>query len=159
MTKQEFIEELRVALTGRIPSTSVTDNVNYYEEYIDTEIQKGRPVEDVFASLGDPRLIAKTIIQTSGRNGNTAQSTEYQRSAYQESGYRDASGQNTYQNTDYVSNRHGLAIPGWLAGILALLIVIVVVSILFSVLSFLMPVILVMAAVIFMVKLFRDWLN
>jgi uncharacterized membrane protein len=66
MNKQDFIDRLRMALNGRVSPGLVMDNVNYYEDYINTEIRKGRTEEEVLESLGDPRLIARTIIQTNG---------------------------------------------------------------------------------------------
>lgn len=81
MNKQDFIDRLRMALNGRVSPGLVMDNVNYYEDYINTEIRKGRTEEEVLESLGDPRLIARTIIQTNGgdnRSGyrNTVYGTE-----------------------------------------------------------------------------------
>ena len=98
MNKQEFVDRLRMALNGRVSPGLVMDNVNYYQDYINTEIRKGRTEEEVLESLGDPRLIARTIIQTNGGD-----------------------------------NR--------------------------SVLSFLAPVLIPIVVVLFLVKLFRDWLN
>ena len=66
MNKQEFVDRLRMALNGRVSPGLVMDNVNYYQDYINTEIRKGRTEEEVLESLGDPRLIARTIIQTNG---------------------------------------------------------------------------------------------
>ena len=66
MNKQDFIDRLRMALNGRVSPGLVMDNVNYYEDYINTEVRKGRTEEEVLESLGDPRLIARTIIQTNG---------------------------------------------------------------------------------------------
>ena len=59
MNKQDFIDRLRMALNGRVSPGLVMDNVNYYEDYINTEIRKGRTEEEVLESLGDPRLIAR----------------------------------------------------------------------------------------------------
>ena len=64
MTKFEFSEKLRKALSGRVSHVVVNENVSYYERYIDTEIKKGRSEKEVLEELGDPRLIAKTIIDT-----------------------------------------------------------------------------------------------
>ena len=61
MNKQEFVDRLRMALNGRVSPGLVMDNVNYYQDYINTEIRKGRTEEEVLESLGDPRLIARTI--------------------------------------------------------------------------------------------------
>lgn len=71
MTRDAFLRELRVALQGRIPQAQVNENLNYYENYIIEESRKGRTEEEVLLSLGDPRLIAKTLANTFG--GGVAQ--------------------------------------------------------------------------------------
>ena len=69
MNKQEFIDRLRAALNGRVSPNLVIENVNYYEDYINAEIRKGRTEEEVLNTLGDPRLIARTIIETNSKDG------------------------------------------------------------------------------------------
>lgn len=64
MNKGDFLEGLRQALSGEVPPSVVQENLRYYDEYIRTEIQKGRSESDVMAELGDARLIARTIIDT-----------------------------------------------------------------------------------------------
>jgi uncharacterized membrane protein len=147
MNKQEFINRLHAALNGRIPAMQVEETVSYYRDYINVEMRKGKSEEEVLEALGDPRLIARTIIQTNGSQTSEggAQDAEYQ-SAY---------GSQWDTGTTYRRFR----IPSWLLVILVIVAVICVGSLIFSVLSFLAPVIIVLAAVIFMVKLFRDWLN
>ncbi|MBO4980619.1 MAG: DUF1700 domain-containing protein [Lachnospiraceae bacterium] len=151
MSKQEFLDRLRAALNGRVPAAVVTENINYYEDYINTEIRKGRSEAEVMDSLGDPRLIAKTIIQTSkaGADGYSGQ-TE---SSY--AGRYDTGGSGYGED---MSSR-GTRIPGWLIAILVILAVILIVSAVFSILSFLAPLIIVLAGVMLLVKVFRDWLN
>lgn len=146
MSKQEFIDRLRTALNGRIAPNQVQENVDYYEDYINTQIRKGRSEEEVLNSLGDPRLIAKTIVETSGNSGNGA----YERTDYRNTGYQD---------TSYYQQKKTFHMPGWLWGIIAVLVIVLIFSAVFSVLSFLAPIILPVFVVIFLVKLFRDWLN
>jgi uncharacterized membrane protein len=172
MTKQEFIDRLRAALNGRIPTAQVTDTINYYEEYIITEIRKGRTESEVMDSLGDPRLIAKTIIQTSSdadgyagsgeSSGTFYQGGQYSSDSSYNTGYGNAGYGNSYNNDGYYDNssdRRHTRLPGWLSLIIFIIIAIVVVVIIFNVLSIFAPLIIVMASVILMVKLFRDWLN
>jgi len=63
MSKNEFLELLRAALSGEIPGLEIESNMKYYEDYIRTEGSKTSE-EEVINQLGDPRLIAKTIIDT-----------------------------------------------------------------------------------------------
>ena len=159
MNKQEFLSRLRAALNGRIPAPQVEDTVNYYMDYINVEVRKGRSEEEVLKSLGDPRLIARTIIQT---NGSADQIYDAPGGDYRESGYREEAYGGTWQQggfDGYQNSRRSFRIPGWLLAIIVILVIILVIGIIFSVLSFLAPLIIVMAAVIFLVKLFRDWLN
>ena len=51
MNKQEFVDRLRMALNGRVSPGLVMDNVNYYQDYINTEIRKGRTEEEVLSLI------------------------------------------------------------------------------------------------------------
>jgi uncharacterized membrane protein len=63
MTKNDFLDQLRTILTGELPDSEVESNIRFYDDYI-----KSKTVADeenvVMVQLGDPRLIAKTIIET-----------------------------------------------------------------------------------------------
>lgn len=64
MNREEFLRGLQNALSGEVPPSVVRDNLRYYDNYIRSEIQKGRSEEQVMEELGEPRLIARTIIDT-----------------------------------------------------------------------------------------------
>lgn len=66
MTKQEFISVLQKSLGGKVSSREIASQTDYYNEYIETQIRLGRAEEDVLLELGDPRLIAKSIIAAWG---------------------------------------------------------------------------------------------
>lgn len=65
MTKNEFLEKLRAALANDLSGAVVQENVDYYASYIKSETDAGRSEEDVIGELGDPWVIAQTIIDTS----------------------------------------------------------------------------------------------
>lgn len=71
MNKKEFLEELRETLSFELPEAMVRSNVAYYASYIDGEVRKGRTHADVFEELGEPSLIARSIIDAakSGADG------------------------------------------------------------------------------------------
>ena len=135
MEKQEFLDKLRLALNGRVAAETVSDTLTYYEDYINTEIRKGRSEEEVMNSLGDPRLIARTIIETKGGEPSDA-SREYEREGEVE--------------------QHRLSIPGWVWLIVILVVAVVVLSVVFKIIIVLLPFILVFLGVTFLVKFFRD---
>lgn len=62
MNKQEFLSILNMSLSGEISTANVEDHINYYNHYINSN-KPGRE-EETIQELGDPRLIAKTIIET-----------------------------------------------------------------------------------------------
>ena len=63
MSKQEFLETLRKVLARELSENEVADNINYYWNYIEQQIASGKTEEQVLQELGDPRLIARTILQ------------------------------------------------------------------------------------------------
>lgn len=70
MTREMFLKELRIALEGQISQSEVNEQLRYYENYIMEESRKGKTQEQVITELGNPRLIAKTIIETSSQTGD-----------------------------------------------------------------------------------------
>ena len=79
MTKREFLEDLRKYLSGKLPESTVDGHVAYYRNYIENEIKNGRSEAQVMSGLGDPRMIGRTILDTS---------PEQQNSGYEYSAYR-----------------------------------------------------------------------
>ncbi len=73
MRKDEFLQTLRRALTGDVPPGVVEENVRYYDGYIADEVRKGRTEEEVIEEIGDPRLIARTIEDTTDGTGSRYQ--------------------------------------------------------------------------------------
>lgn len=76
MTKNEFLDILRISLEGEILSSDVENNIKYYEDYINTQL-KQKSFEEIYSELGNPRLIAKTIIDTNKISGSRQTSNEY----------------------------------------------------------------------------------
>lgn len=70
MRKAEFLQELKAALQGEISPEQVRDNLEYYDQYISQEMASGRSEEEVIEEIGGPRLIAKTIIDSSDAAGD-----------------------------------------------------------------------------------------
>lgn len=59
MKKAEFLSVLQESLEGNITRADINENIRYYTRYFD-ESQKTE--EEVCEELGDPRLIARTVI-------------------------------------------------------------------------------------------------
>ncbi len=162
MSKREFLENLRLALNGRVSPGIVADNLNYYEDYINTEIRKGKSEEEVMAQLGDPRLIARTIVQTHGGDESGAGSFSSGSgggSFAQSGGYFSGDGGFGQKESSGGEKRFRARIPGWMLLILLLVAVVLILSLVFQVVAFLLPILLPIFVVVFLVKFFRDWLN
>lgn len=149
MSKQEFIERLRMALSGKVSARLVEENVSYYEDYINSQVRMGNSEEKVLSSLGDPRLIAKSII-TANEGSSTYATEEDNRSGQREEYY-------TQKREN--SSLRVVNIPRWAAVLITILIFVVIISIVGSIISALIPFVPIVLIIIFLVKLFRDWLK
>lgn len=127
MTKQEFLDNLYDQLSGEVPSSVVSDNVNYYRNYIDGEINSGKSEYDVLDSLGNPRLIAKTIIDTCQIEQQTAGGDGFGGYTYGEDGgvYRDETEQ------PYGKPPKLLRFSGWIVLAVVVLFILLILNIIF----------------------------
>lgn len=137
MSKQEFLQRLRETLTGEVPGNVIEENIRYYEEYISTEVRNGSEEEEIIASIGDPRLIAKTIMEA---NENASDSGK----AYYES--YSGSRQNVYEDQeDFGRQMHYFDLSKWYWKALAIVVLILLfflsATILTGIFSLLMPLI------------------
>ena len=83
MSKQEFLDTLRRALARELSESEVADNINYYWNYIEQQVASGKSEEQVLSELGDPRLIARTILQVDQQKEEAAD-PYYQNTVYTE---------------------------------------------------------------------------
>lgn len=93
MNKYEFITNLQRHLTGKVSAEKLQELTAYYNDYIDSQIRKGRTEKEVLRELGDPRLLAKSIIETEGgRGGDGIKSkTVYEEGGQEEEKWNDRS--------------------------------------------------------------------
>lgn len=98
MNRTEFLEALRMQLAGQMQDNKASAHVRYYRDYIDEQIRRGRTEEEILAELGDPRLIAKTLLDTDPETGQ----------GIYESGYDSAQrGNRVYEEHDYDGGMDG----------------------------------------------------
>ncbi|MBQ9142414.1 MAG: DUF1700 domain-containing protein [Lachnospiraceae bacterium] len=155
MNKQEFLDRLRVALSGRVSASLVEENVSYYEEYINTQVRLGRSENMVLAGLGDPRLIAKSII-TANNGDIKVENYNYTESAKE----RSFGSQNSYYaDTRENNSPRILRILSWVWLLVVILVLVLIFSVIFSLISFLLPFVPVALVIFFFIKLYKDWLK
>lgn len=75
MTKQEFLNELKDALSGKVTPEAMMDSYRYYDSYIDECVKKGQTEEEAVEAIGKPTLIARSII--AAQTGARAVDEEY----------------------------------------------------------------------------------
>ena len=97
MTKSEFIDGLRTALTGELPDSEITSNIRFYEDYIKSK-NIDTSEEAILAQLGDPRLIAKTIIETYQMSHGPLYSGSKHDKAYKDAQTTDGSSYQEYRS-------------------------------------------------------------
>ena len=126
MSKQEFLDGLRRSLASGMESQEINEHINYYSQYIDSQIRMGTSEEEVMASLGEPRLIAKTLLGMEGVETVTEEYVEDE--SAQDANYR-------YFNI----NGRTLKIPGWLFTILVCVVSFCVLTFVFALMTRLLP--------------------
>lgn len=144
MNRYEFISILRTALNGKVPATTVEDNVRYYEEYIEVQLRQGKSEEEILEALGDPRLLARTIIEAN----KYAESTEtYGGDDYGEvpAGGSGKSFRQWYQER-----------PHWVHVIMSVLLTAFALFFVFTVLQAMFPFILLLVAITAVFRLIRQ---
>ena len=113
MTRQEFTDRLAARLAESLPPSAVRSQVRYYEGYIDAEIRNGKTEEEATAGLGDPVLIARSILESphSEADFTVSDGDAYEEGSYQganqpgESGAGDALTDTTPGRTENGSGR------------------------------------------------------
>ncbi|MGN0400724.1 MAG: DUF1700 domain-containing protein [Acetatifactor sp.] len=141
MEKQEFLDRLRLSMSGKVAPEVVDDTIEYYEEYINTQIRLGTDRNQVMEALGDPRLIARTIIETKGRNRANAEGSGDKEQEYGES--REV-------------RRRLTGIPGWVWLLVFFFVVGAVLLFIFRTLIKLAPLLIIVALIIYLARLHDD---
>ncbi|MCR5754289.1 MAG: DUF1700 domain-containing protein [Acetatifactor sp.] len=168
MNKQEFLEELKESLSGQVPPNEINENISYYKDYIENNPQ-GKSEQETIDEIGNPRFIAKSIIDT-----YTNSHGEYRESSYQENtGYGNGNsngnfygGGNTYGSGDseysYYNGAHvtSTSIFHKIWNVISLVLVVLAISFLIIAgvtvfVHFILPIILIWILVRFLIRVFQ----
>lgn len=102
MDKKEFLDILRQSLDGEVDNNILEQSIKFYNGYISSHSDKSE--KEIISEIGDPRLIAKTIIDTeklkSQRDSSTWSAYDSNRS------YKDDYSKNS--NYDNSSSNRGI---------------------------------------------------
>lgn len=140
MKQEEFLTSFQEALTGNVPDRMIQDNMIYYRSYINKQLQNGKTEEDVLRSLGNPRLLAKTIIDTNKFASENEQQSEQDSLRQDYSGYQWRNQEQKKAQTHNKKSMKTLQLPSWLVGILCVFAMVLLVGLAFCVVSHLAPI-------------------
>lgn len=87
MSKKEFLDILRQSLEGEVDNSVIEKNIRYYSDYISSD--GSRSEEEIIDEIGDPRLIAKTIIESERMSGRSYSNDRYESGNFSNNSYYD----------------------------------------------------------------------
>ena len=128
MTKNEFLQELRQALENDLSGSIVQENVEYYNQYITEEVSKGKSEEEVLSMLGDPWVLARTIIDAQDGT-NRAEGGKADRETY--TGYNNEQRDTEEEN----SQSHTFTSSAWWKKLLWTLVIIMIMIGIFAIIT------------------------
>ncbi|MBO5033039.1 MAG: hypothetical protein J6C19_13555 [Lachnospiraceae bacterium] len=153
MNCEEFLRQFREALDGKVSEQIIQDNENYYRAYIHNQTAGGKSESEVLKLLGEPRLLAKTIEESSkfasgGKDGG--------QSSY--GGYYASDSSSEYEYTE-PGNKKKRKLSDWLITIGVIVVILFLMTVVFRVFAFLAPVIIAVIAGGVLCRLIRNWFD
>ncbi len=152
MSKDEFLNTLARRLAQTLPQSRVTEHVRYYDQYIEGQKASGKTEAQVLEELGDPLLIARTIMDTTpeGAGGQIYGESETYRESYGEPEESDMG--NRGFHVFHIDARAGCLI----AAIVFVLIAALILWVVGSVLSLILPVLIPVLLVVYLLNIFHN---
>lgn len=144
MYRTEFLDILRTQLSGQMHEGKIGAHLRYYEDYIQSKVRAGTPEEEVIAQLGDPRLIAKTLLDT-----DTGEEV------YEESRSCSESDAGNYGNQVEKTWKKKLDLSTWYGKLIVIAAAAVVIFLLISVLAAVLPFLIVLAVILYLISRWR----
>ncbi len=153
MDRNEFISVLRASLAGEVSDQVLEENIQYYYDYISEEIAKGKREEEVMEMLGNPQLIARTIIDTADREGFGSSSRVYTENSEGQKGFY------AKENEDGGVDIHygRLKLNTWYGKALIIAVIVLVMALIFTVvggiLSFVLPILIPVLVILILIRI------
>ena len=144
MQRKEFLEILQAQLDGQMQEGRVAAHMRYYEDYIQSRVRGGESEASVIEALGDPRLIARTLLDTDPADTIYEDGTDHYQSYADEFGTQEE--QTSYRKT------HILDFSTWYGKAIGIVLGIVILMILFRLLVIAIPFFLLLAVVLFVIS-------
>lgn len=153
MDRAQFLAILRSQLTGKMHAEKIEAHLRYYEDYIQSQVRGQKSEEEVLAALGDPRLIARTLLDTDtdspDENGEEAYAYSDSR---QGRGYADA--EYDYGTQDAQRKRR-LDLSTWYGRALVIALAALVIFLVVTVVTAVLPFLLLFVLIVFLISRFQ----
>lgn len=144
MYRTEFLDILKTQLSGQMHEGKIGAHLRYYEDYIQSKVRAGTPEDEVIAQLGDPRLIAKTLLDT-----DTGEEVYEESRSYSESDTGD------YEKQEEKNWKKKLNLSTWYGKLIVIAAAAAIIFLLISVLAAVFPFLIVLAVVLYLISRWR----
>lgn len=144
MYRTEFLDILRTQLSGQMHEGKIAAHLRYYEDYIQSKVRAGTPEDEVIAQLGDPRLIAKTLLDT-----DTGEEVYEESRSYSESDTGD------YEKQEEKNWKKKLNLSTWYGKLIVIAAAAAIIFLLISVLAAVLPFLIVLAVILYLISRWR----
>lgn len=152
MNKKEFLDILGRRLAQQLPQEKIAEHIRYYDEYLTEKVQQGMTEQEAIAQLGDPLLIARTIMDTSGDEMGKKTVYEEGYTGNYQKGPREENLKEHHRRTDgKLQTRLGCLV----AVIVVILLLTLILKLVGSVLSFVLPVLIPVLIIGMVLEYFR----
>ena len=135
MNKDEFLRRLEDALSGEVPASVIRENLNYYADYLSQELGKGRTMDEIIEEIGEPNIVARTIINSAEAAGETGDG----HGSFEDASPRDDDRRSTYRQESSQNgsgpNIHYYDLNKWYWKLALVVILFLVISVIFSILG------------------------
>ena len=156
MNRTEFLETLRTQLSGQMQEGRVAAHVRYYRDYMEAEMRKGRSEEEVLTELGDPRLIARTLLDTDPQSDQMIYGSGRYESPEQRSLESENSSGYDRMNQEQVKNRtYHLDLTTWYGKALVIAAAALIIAGLVVIIGTVLPVIVIVCLVLYLISWIR----
>ena len=144
MYRTEFLDILKTQLSGQMHEGKIGAHLRYYEDYIQSKVRAGTPEDEVIAQLGDPRLIAKTLLDT-----DTGEEVYEESRSYSESDTGD------YEKQGEKNWKKKLNLSTWYGKLIVIAAAAAIIFLLISVLAAVLPFLIVLAVILYLISRWR----
>ena len=128
MNKDEFLRRLEEALSGEVPASVIRDNLNYYADYLSQELGKGRTMDEIIEEIGEPNIVARTIIDSAEAAGETGDGY----GSFEDASPRGDDRRSTYSQESY---QNGSTLNKWYWKLALVVLLFLVISVVFSIMG------------------------